>query len=154
MTDRRSGRSRSISNKGDRRSSQNQSDRLARSASQSYTGPDWSSQQEDWINLGSQVNEHRQRLSDVEKDLNVDMPDQHTQEWSNFSAEILSEYEDKHGLGNSRLLGDILYEGTNQAHGTERNSEEYKKLMAWVLKKWKKRNSGRIQRNVQFSHMK
>ena len=43
---------------------------------------------------------------------------------------------EERGLGHSRLLGDILQGGMGQATSNERNSDEYKELMIWVLSRW------------------
>ena len=125
-----------------------------------------------------------------ERQLGIDAPDQSTQEWSNFAANLILEYDyeklplvkdkktgeifkkdgskpiinaggkqlgdndieiltdddgnvrtEERGLGHCRLLGDILQGGTGQANSNERNSDEYKELMIWVLRRWLDRNN-------------
>jgi hypothetical protein len=125
-----------------------------------------------------------------ERQLGIDAPDQSTQEWSDFAANLITEYEseelplvkdkktgeifkkdgsepiinaegkqlgdediemitnedgnirtEERGLGYCRLLGDILQGGTGQANSNERDSNEYKELMTWVLRRWRDRNN-------------
>jgi hypothetical protein len=97
------------------------------------------------------IQQHYERVQTIirEENLGIDAPDQKAPEWSNFAANLIVAYEEKHGLGNSRILGDILQGGTGQAHSIERNGKEYKELMIWVLRKWKAREQYReIERTV------
>jgi hypothetical protein len=55
---------------------------------------------------------------------------------------------EERGLGHCRLLGDILQGGTGQANSNERNSDEYKELMTWVLRKWRDHISERDRNNA------
>jgi hypothetical protein len=90
-----------------------------------------------------------------EQQLGIDIPDiyvsdERRTEWSNFAADLISEYEDEHGLGSSRVLGDILQGGTQEAASWNeiRNSQEYKDLMSWVLRSWQDYRSQRDRNNV------
>jgi hypothetical protein len=73
-----------------------------------------------------------------EQQLGIGVPDENRTEWSSFATDLIVEYEDEHGLGSSRVLGDILQGGTQEAASWNeiRNSQEYKDLITWVLKRW------------------
>ena len=130
---------------------------------------------------------HRERVEAIiqEQQLDIAVPNRDTPGWSNFAANLITEYEseelplvkdketgeifkkdgskpiinaigkqledndieiltnedgkirtEERGLGHCRLLGDILQGGTGQANSNERNSDEYKELMIWVLRRW------------------
>lgn len=90
--------------------------------------------------------QHHERATAIiqEQNLDIEVPNPNVEGWPDFAVGIINEYEDQHGLGSSRLLGDILQGGIGQATDNERNSDEYKELMTWVLSRWR---DHRIQRD-------
>lgn len=93
--------------------------------------------------LRRNIHEQQMRTIIQEQQLGIDIPDigvpdENRTEWSSFATDLIVEYEDEHGLGSSRVLGDILQGGTQEAASWNeiRNSQEYKDLITWVLKRW------------------
>jgi predicted Zn-dependent protease with MMP-like domain len=91
---------------------------------------------------------HRNLVYNIiqEKQLNIQIPNQRSQEWRNFAANLISEYEDgidpktgeERGLGSSLILGDFLQGGTHiePSWNKIRDSDEYIALGTWALTKW------------------
>jgi hypothetical protein len=81
-----------------------------------------------------------------EKHLDIEAPDRSTQEWKDFATFIRGVYKKyaTNNLASRRVLEDYLGGGIDIEISLNkiRQRNEYKKLMAWVLKSWRDRQKG------------